>query len=44
MGLFRKETIAESILLLESMNLDGKEKLIEGLKKMASEQNPADNA
>lgn len=44
MGLFRKETIAESILLLESMNLDGKEKLIEGLKKMSSEQNPADNA
>lgn len=44
MGLFRKETIAESILVLESLHLDGKEKLIEGLKRIASEQNSADNA
>ncbi len=34
MGLFRKDTIAESQLILESLHLDGKEKLIEGLKKL----------
>lgn len=43
MGLFRKETINESLLILENLHLDGKEKLIEGLHKMASQQNPADN-
>ncbi len=43
MGLFRKDTISESIMMLESLHLDGKEKLIETLRKMASEQNPANN-
>ena len=43
MGLFRKDTIQESILILESMHLDGKEKLIEGLRKIASEQYPPNN-
>ena len=42
MGLFRKDTVEESILILESLHLDGKEKLIEGLKKL--QQNSADNA
>ena len=41
MGLFRKDTIQESILILESLHLDGKEKLIEGLKKL--QQNSSDN-
>ena len=43
MGLFHRDTIRESILMLECMHLDGKEKLIEGLRKIASEQDPADN-
>jgi len=38
MGLFRKETASESIMMLESMHLDGKEKLIEALKGMLSQQ------
>lgn len=43
MGLFRKETVYESLLLLESLHLDGKEKLIEGLKKISLQQNPTNN-
>ena len=43
MGLFRKETAQESILMLESLHLDGKEKLIEGMRKILSEQNLANN-
>ncbi|MBQ3573672.1 MAG: hypothetical protein IJA16_03645 [Clostridia bacterium] len=43
MGLFRKETAQESILMLESLHLDGKEKLIEGMRKMLSQQNLTDN-
>lgn len=43
MGLFRKDTIPESILILKSLHLDGKEKLIEGLKSIESQQNSADN-
>lgn len=43
MGLFRRDTIEESIMMLESLHLDGKEKLIESLRKMASEQNSANN-
>lgn len=43
MGLFRRETVQESILMLESMHLDGKEKLIEGLRRIASQQDSADN-
>ncbi len=43
MGLFRRESIQESLLLLESLHLDGKEKLIEGLRRLASEQNLADD-
>lgn len=43
MGLFRKETVQESLLMLESLHLDGKEKLIEGLNRLASQQNPADD-
>lgn len=41
-GLFHKETIKESLLLLECMHIDGKEKLIEGLRKIASEYDSAD--
>ena len=44
MGLFRKETAQESILMLESLHLDGKEKLIEGMRKILSQQDLADNA
>ncbi len=44
MGLFRKETISESLLLLESLHIDGKEKLIEGLRGLSLQENPADNA
>lgn len=44
MGLFRRESAEESLLLLESLHLDGKEKLIEGLRKFMLNQNPADNA
>ena len=43
MGLFRKETVQESLLMLESLHIDGKEKLIEGLRKLNLYQNPADN-
>ncbi len=43
MGLFRKETVQESLMLLENLHLDGKEKLIEALRKMPLYQNPADN-
>ena len=44
MGMFRGDTLQESILVLESMHLDGKEKLIEGLRKIMLQQNPADGA
>ncbi len=44
MGLFRRNTIDESLMMLESLHLDGKEKLIESLRKMASQQNSADNS
>ena len=44
MGLFHKDTVRESILMLECMHLDGKEKLIEGLRKIASEQDSAEEA
>lgn len=44
MGLFRKETVNETLLILENLHLDGKEKLIEGLHKMSLQQNPADNS
>ncbi len=43
MGLFRRDTIDESIMMLESLHLDGKERLIESLRKMASEQNLAND-
>ena len=43
MGLFRKDTVQESLLMLESLHIDGKEKLIEGLRKLNLYQNPADN-
>ena len=42
--MFRGDTLQESILVLESMHLDGKEKLIEGLRKIMLQQNPADGA
>ncbi len=42
MGLFRKDTVQESLLILESLHLDGKEKLIEGLKRL--QEHSADNA
>ena len=41
MGLFRRDTVDESILMLESMHLDGKEKLIEGLRSLAASAPPA---
>ena len=43
MGLFRKDTIDESLLILEGLHLDGKKKLTDGLKRLALKQNPADN-
>lgn len=43
MGLLHKDTVSESILMLQSMHLDGKEKLIEGLRGLESQQNSADD-
>lgn len=37
MGMFEKDTLKEAVLVLESMHLDGKEKLIEGLREIMSE-------
>lgn len=38
LGMFRQDTIRESLLILECMHIDGKEKLIEGLRKIEAER------